>query len=67
VEGLSSINLLANSIEEIEELRIDRPDFVHVMITQDAIDVLQGVREIPPSEPVDSFECFSSVGIIEGE
>jgi hypothetical protein len=37
------------------------------MITQDAIEGLQGVREISPSEPVDSFECFTGVGVIEGE
>jgi hypothetical protein len=67
MERLSSINLFAKSVEEIKQLRIDGPGFVDVMIAHDVIDSSQGIREISPAEPVDSFECFSRVGIIEGE
>jgi len=57
--------LRLEQVQEIQQVRVDRIDFVGAMIAQDLIDFLLPVSQVVTLGPVNSRGIFSGVGIMK--
>jgi hypothetical protein len=67
MKRLGRIELVMESLEEIEQIEINAPDFVGPVVTEKIIDFLESRQKILTVRPVGGLKAFTGVKRVQAQ